>query len=351
MIHGGDIYTEGLLKGRKLLDYSSNINALGVPKSFSENINEAVKNVQRYPDIKYRNLIKNLMEYTNFSAEHIVLGNGASEIIDRVVALFKSILIVVPSFLEYEIDAKNSGLHIEYSYLKDTMEIDYFDIENKIKNVDAVIIGNPNNPTGKTIDKNEFYKIMNYCESEKKIIIIDESFIEFTCKEEDSFQDELKNYSCLFIIRAITKFFALPGVRFGYGMCKSDKLYCDITRKQNPWNINCFAELAVKYCLNDNKYIEKSKDLIKSEREDMVKKLKTIGFIEKVYDTKANFVLCKLRGLSCDNLYEKCLEDSIVIRKADNFKGLNKNFIRLAIKNDALDEKLIKTLKKIEGSL
>lgn len=107
MIHGGDIYTDGVFKGRKLLDYSSNINPLGLPKGFSENIGEAIKNAVRYPDIKYRELIKNIREYTGVLKADFVLGNGAAEIIDLSISCFKSILIVVPSFAEYELDAKS----------------------------------------------------------------------------------------------------------------------------------------------------------------------------------------------------------------------------------------------------
>ena len=264
----------------------------------------------RYPDIQYRNVLKALKEYTDCPEEYFVLGNGAAEIIDLVIACHKSLLIVVPSFVEYEIDAKKWDCKIEYSYLKERinennllkheyaqLSYDYEDILNKLQNVEGVILGNPNNPNGNIIDKDEFQKILEYCEKNDKVIIIDEAFIEFTGETQHSFSGKVKNYKCLFIIRALTKFFAMPGIRFGYGISSNRDLIKKIKEKQNPWNINCFAEVAACHVLKDSVYIEKSKEWIREERPSFLKSLKNISFIDKVFLTYGNYVLCKLKGL------------------------------------------------------
>lgn len=345
MLHGGDIYTDGILKGKNLLDYSSNINPLGVPKGFSENIGEALKNVIRYPDIKYRKLIDNIKAYIGVENVQYILGNGAAEVIDLSISCFESILIVVPSFVEYEINSQKWNCKIEYSYLSRNMEFDYNDIMNKLKNVKAVIIGNPNNPNGGTIDKNKFQEILDFCEENEKIIIIDEAFIEFAGEKEHSFVKYTNQYKCLFIIRAVTKFFAMPGVRFGYGITKNIKLAASIKEKQNPWNINCFAELAVKYLFSDEKYIKRSLLWIEEERSFLFHELCEVNCFERVFPTDANFILCKLKDIDEDELYDFCLKKEIIIRKASNFRGLNKGFIRLAIKDRESNERLIKALK------
>ncbi len=366
MIHGGDVYTDGLRKGRELIDYSSNINPLGVPSSFIDNISEAVDALTRYPDIKYRDVLKALKGYVGYSEEYFVLGNGAAEIIDLVISCHKSVLIVVPSFVEYEINAKKWNCHIEYSYLKESinekgslkqdyaeLSYDYEDILNKLTVVEAMILGNPNNPNGGIIDKEEFGEILEYCESNNKVIIIDEAFIEFTGDEQHSFVGELKNYKCLFIIRALTKFFAMPGIRFGYGISSNSALIKNIKEKQNPWNINCFAEVAVCHVLKDSEYIKKSKQWISGERSIFLNSLKNISFIEQVYFTYGNYVLCKLNGLATgktltsEELYKLCLAKGFVIRKADNFRGLDKQYIRLAIKDRNANEELILMLKSL----
>ncbi len=366
MVHGGDVYTNGLLKGRELIDFSSNINPLGVPISFIDNISEGINALTRYPDIQYRAVLKALKDYTHCPEECFVLGNGAAEVIDLVIACQKSILIVVPSFVEYEIDAKRWNCDIEYSYLKDVsndkdllnkeygkLSYDYEDILKKLQDVDALILGNPNNPNGNIISKEGFKQILEYCEHNNKVVIIDEAFIEFTGDEKHSFEEEVKHYKCLFIIRALTKFFGVPGIRFGYGISSNIDLINNIKEKQNPWNINCFAEVAVRQVLVDSDYIQKSKQWINDERPRFLKALKDISFIDKVYSTKGNYVLCKLKGpgfdkaMNSEQFYKLCLEEGFVIRKADNFRGLDGQYIRLAIKDKSNNEKLIAILKNL----
>lgn len=351
MIHGGDIYTEGIFKGRKLLDYSSNINPLGLPQSFVHNIDEALKNAEVYPDINYRNVIKSIKEYIGLNSAGIVLGNGASEIIELSISLFKTILIVVPSYVEYELDAKRYGIKTKFSYLSESMEINYEDIFSKLKEVDALIIGNPNNPNGGIIDKNKFRGILDFCEENGKKVIIDEAFIEFTANVDFSFVNECEKYSCIFIIRAMTKFFSMPGVRLGYGITRNEDMINKIKSKQNPWNVNCFAEMAAVHCLKDEKYIKESLLWIKEEREFFTQELKKIDFIERVFCAMGNFVLCKLKDIDENELYDYCLRCGIVIRRAGNFRGLDESFIRLAIKDRISNRRLLSTFKNMGNEL
>lgn len=360
MEHGGDIYTEGILKGKDLLDFSSNINPLGIPKSFTHNIDKAVELLSVYPDIEYRELKRNIKDYLNDSdyyfpgddlnsidfiqEENIVLGNGAAEIIDLSIGCFTSICIVVPSFIEYEKDAAKWGSSIVYSKLTDNMELDYHDIMEKMKNCESLIIGNPNNPNGKIIDKKKFKSILEYCEEWKKTIIIDEAFIEFTEKTSNSFISELRNYKCLFIVRAITKFFGMPGVRLGFGISRNESILEKIRSKQNPWNINCFAELAAKYIFKDEEYIRNSLKWIRTERKFMMDELNKINIIDRVYETSANFVLCRLKNITCDALYRECLNNGVVIRQCDNYRGLSDRYIRLAIKDRNKNKSIISIL-------
>lgn len=363
MEHGGDIYTDGILKGREIIDFSSNINPLGVPESFKEHIVEALESVEKYPDVKYRILRRDILDYLKFSIEYfsstlkqqsrldidednIVLGNGAAEVIDLVVSCFKSICILTPSFIEYEKSALKWNVKVEYCELKDDMDYDYEQIFFKMQNVEALIIGNPNNPNGGVINKEKFKNILDYCEKNNKKIIIDEAFIEFTGKNGLSFIDSL-DYSCVFIIKALTKFYAMPGIRMGYGVCKDKILIKEISRKQNPWNINSFAEIAAKYVLKDFKYIEKSLEWIEEERSFMINNLNRISLIEKVYTTYSNFILCKLKDIDCHRLYSLSMENEIAIRRCHNFKGLNEYYVRFAIKDRKNNEKLLEFLNLI----
>lgn len=359
MLHGGDIYTDGIFKGRELLDYSSNINPLGIPTGLKQNINEALNNCTRYPDIEYRELKQNIKNYIEKAhryfgggpsepvySDEILLGNGASELIDLSIACFKSICIISPSFKEYEISAERAGLNISYSSLSANMEFDYEDILVKLQDVQALIIGNPNNPNGGMPDKKEFIKILDFCRENNKAVIVDEAFIEFTGSSGASFVSLINKYECLFIIRALTKFYGLPGIRFGYALSRNEKLINEIRKKQNPWNINSFAEAAVKYCFSDLDYIKRTIDWIESERQYLSDELREIRYIDSVYPTKCNFILCRLKNIDSYELYNKCLEKGLLIRMADNFRGLNKNFARFAVKDRKSNGRFIEILKK-----
>ena len=348
-VHGGYIYTGGLLEGRQLIDFSSNINPLGVPDSFINNITEGVAALNRYPDPYYRQLKKYILDALNLQLdyENIILGNGAVEVIDLTISCFKSLLLVVPSFLEYEQFAKKWGCNIVYSYLNTNMDYDYEDILTKFQSCQAMIIGNPNNPNGGVINKNEFIEILQYAEKNKKKIIIDEAFIEFTAMESLSFNKELENYNCLIIIKALTKFYSLPGLRLGYGIIKDKALAENIRLRQNPWNINCFGEIAAKYVLKDWEYKKNSLKWISEEFEYFQMQLKQISCIEIVYKSNCNFVLCKLNNISGSELYKFCREKGVIIRLASNFKGLNDSYVRFAIKDRTSNDILLNILRSI----
>lgn len=350
--HGGDIYTDGVLKGKELIDFSSNINPLGLPSRFQENINEVLCEIVRYPDYKYRELkgsiIKYIEKYYNVAIEdeEIILGNGASEVLDLFISSVENIGIVVPSFIEYEEFSLKYKNKITYIPLNEDFQYNYTLIMESLNNLDGIIIGNPNNPTGNTINKEEFIKILNYCKKNNKKVIVDEAFIEFT-ENHKSLVDLIEEYSCLLIVRAFTKFFGMPGVRLGYGITRDKKYLNKLSVKQLPWNINSLGELALKKSYEDKEYILKSKEWIEEEIPYMIKNLEGIEIIDRVIKTECNFVLCQLKNLKEKDLYNKLLEKGIVIRRCSNFKGLDNTYVRFAIKSRELNNILLHSLREL----
>lgn len=351
--HGGDIYSEGKFKGVKLLDFSSNINFLGVPKSFTDNLHKALEDIICYPDLKYREAKQHIKAYLNcgINGENIILGNGAAEIINLTVGALKTPCIVVPSFSEYETVARRHSEEVSFSYLNEDFSFNYEDMLQKLKYCDGLVIGNPNNPNGGVINNKLFEKIIFYCEEHKKKIIIDEAFIEFSESGAQSFIHMCSSFKCLFIIRAFTKFFAMPGIRLGYGVSTDTNFLQSLFKKQIPWNINTFAEIAVKTVLKDEAYIKGSKTALKDEREYFVNGLQQLEFIEKTYESHTNFLLLKLRTVTGEELFNYCISKGILIRRCRNFRGLDDSFIRLAVKNRENNNKLLKSFKVFETQL
>ena len=140
----------------------------------------------------------------------------------------------------------------------------------------------------------------------------------------------------------------MPGVRFGYSVCK-DHSYNELMRaRQIPWNINTFAELALEYVLEDRGYIEETLNWIHMEKTYFTDKLKGLKIIEKVYPTQANFVLVKLAQETGTQLYESLLREGILVRTCNNYKGLGDKYVRFAIKSRENNDRLLEVLKKLK---
>ena len=378
--HGGNIYKVFRKKNIKgIMDYSSNINPYGIPESLKSRIIENLEILERYPDPDYVELREKLANLNNVNLSDIILGNGATEIIFLFMKVInpKKILIVSPTFGEYERAVKateipgdivslscsgdnknieNKEIEIEYFELKesDDFKLNIGNLKNQLeKKYDLLIICNPNNPTGKFLKLAQTEEILKECNKYDTKLFIDEAFIEFLADGmKESIINTEENKKNLFVTRAFTKFFAIPGLRLGYGMYFDKELEQKISEKKEPWSVNNIAELAGLTVLDDTEYIEKTLKWITKEKIYMYEKLNEISGI-KVYETEVNFITGKideklfLEGLNVKILREKMLEQGILIRDASNFKFLDKRFFRLAIKDRASNDRVIEAMKEI----
>ena len=378
--HGGNIYKVFREKNLKeILDYSSNINPYGIPESLKSRIIENLEILERYPDPDYVELREKLANLNNVNLSDIILGNGATEIIFLFMKVInpKKILIVSPTFGEYERAVKavgtsrnsidlscsddnknieNKEIEIEYFELKesDDFKLNIGNLKNQLeKEYDLLIICNPNNPTGKFLKLAQTEEILKECNKYDTKLFIDEAFIEFLADGmKESIINTEENKKNLFVTRAFTKFFAIPGLRLGYGMYFDKELEQKISEKKEPWSVNNIAELAGLTVLDDTEYIEKTLKWITKEKIYMYEKLNEISGI-KVYETEVNFITGKIdeklfsEGLNVKILREKMLEQGILIRDASNFKFLDERFFRLAIKDRASNDRVIEVMKEI----
>lgn len=378
--HGGNIYKVFREKNLKeILDYSSNINPYGIPESLKSRIIENLEILERYPDPDYVELREKLAHLNKVDMSDIVLGNGATEIIFLFMKVInpKKILIVSPTFGEYERAVKavgtsrnsidlscsddnknieNKKIEIEYFELKesDDFKLNIGNLKNELeKKYDLLIICNPNNPTGKFLKLAQTEEILKECNKYDTKLFIDEAFIEFLADGmKESIINTEENKKNLFVIRAFTKFFAIPGLRLGYGMYFDKELEKKISEKKEPWSVNNIAEMAGLTVLDDTEYIEKTLKWIVEEKIYMYEKLNEISGI-KVYETEVNFITGKIdeklfsEGLNVKVLREKMLEQGILIRNASNFKFLDERFFRLAIKDRESNKRVIEVLKGI----
>lgn len=334
---------------KEIIDFSSNVNPK-VISGLEQYILEGLIECRSYPDINYTNLKNNISNYINISSDFIIPGNGATEIIYLLMkSIGKRIAILNPTFSEYERSARLNNLEVINLKLdaKNQFELNLEEIKNNINQFDSLFICNPNNPNGKVKDLKEVLDLMV---ENNKLLIVDETFMEFVEKEENySLVKYVSEYSNIFILKAVTKFFGMPGLRLGYGLTSNKEIIEKIYNYKEPWTINSFADTLSNYIFKDKEYIKESKNYYIKERKYMLQELRNIKDIV-VYDTDTNFLLLKLNTKRSNQIkVELFKEDSILIRDASNFIGLDDSYVRVAIKSHIENEILIKSFKKILG--
>ncbi|MGB9975599.1 pyridoxal phosphate-dependent aminotransferase [Thermovenabulum sp.] len=326
------------------MDFSSNINPLGLMEGLEEYIIKNLYKLSFYPDIKYRKLKKNVAEYLNINENEVIVGNGAVEIINNIILMFNRVVVFVPCFSEYILRASVFKKPVVRIPLDEEFKVNPLLLEANLKRGDLLILGNPNNPTGFRIKKQQLIKIVEMVEDKEAFLLLDEAFYEFCEDDYDSislFYDS-KNVC---IIRAATKFFALPGIRLGYAFASKDFVK-NYSIYELPWSVNAVAEIASDYIFKNKDYIIKSKNYVKKQREMMYKKLNEIYNI-KVFRTDCNFFLLKLLKYDEEYVFERLLEKNLLIRKCSDFEGLDKSYLRVAVKKEKENIELIEGLKSV----
>ena len=346
MIHGGDTISYRDYYDGDLVDYSSNINPLGMPEGLEEELIAGFSKLTSYPDIKYRNLKEAVAQYLKCHRENILVGNGAVEIIDNFIHNSEKVMIVTPSFAEYELRSKVHKKQVSRLEYGEDFKIDLRELEEKLEKNQLLILGNPNNPTGLRIEKEELLNIYKIVISKEASLLLDEAFFEFCPWDYDSIEifKEYK-YRNVGIIRAATKFFALPGIRLGYG-CTSLEKVKEIEELQLPWSVNSLANTAGNYIFKQKEYIEKSKDYIARQRNLMLAELEKIENI-KAYNSHTDYILIKSLKYDEDYLFEFFAKRGIIIRKASSFVGLDKFHIRIAIKDEENNLRVLNIFKDL----
>lgn len=330
-----------------IIDFSSNVNP-HIISDLGKYVLEGLEKSRSYPDINYTNLRNNISDYIKVDSELIIPGNGATEIIYLLMKSIKRRLAILnPTFSEYGRGAKLNNLEIIDFHLKEenNFSIDLDEIQKNMDKFDSLFVCNPNNPNGKVKDLNELLDLMI---ENDKLLIVDETFMEFVGEEEKySLINKIEQTPNLFILKAVTKFFGMPGLRLGYGVTSNKQIINNIYEYKEPWTINSFAENLSNYLFKDKEYINVSKDYYINERKFMLEELRKISRL-KVYDTDTNFVLIKLDDDEANSLKLELFEKyNILIRDASNFIGLDKSYIRVAIKSHNDNKVLIESLRKI----
>lgn len=342
-IHGGDIYSfKQSFPDRTVWDFSANINPLGMPESSIKALADCGEAVLHYPDPSCQKLKAAVAEYEAVSEDWLLCTNGAADMISRIVWSMqpKTALVLSPTFAEYErsltavgCDVRHYDLHRENGFALNE------EIIGAISGNDMMFLCSPNNPTGQLVQPQLMSKIVESCAEKKVLLVIDECFLDFVPDgDRYSAKRYLEQYGNIVIVRAFTKFFAMPGLRLGYGICSDSELLGKIAQAGGEWAVSVPAQLCGIKAVEDSGYIAKTKEIVPQWREYLEEQLKAVGCT--VYPSATNFILFESRP----DLGEYLKKGGILLRDCSNFRGLSSGFFRTAVRTLEENKMLIDSI-------
>jgi threonine-phosphate decarboxylase len=352
--HGGDIWGASRRSGVpvvRILDFSANINPLGVSPKTRGRLKREIDLIRHYPDVYQEELRRLVASHESVHPDCILFGNGATQLIHLVPRGLecRKALIVEPSFSEYRATLKSCKAAV-VEFHTDPKKNFQLDLEVLLRTVqtkrpDMIVVGNPNNPTGKVIPRQEFLRMIKFCTNQKVNLVVDESFIEFA--EESSLATVAAGERRLIVLRSFTKCFALAGLRIGY-LVAHQSIVKKLALIMEPWSVNTLALAAAVESMKDSGHFRKCLALIRKERHYLSEGIASLGWL-RPFPSEVNYLLVHIEARSIDGaaLRRKLEADNILIRDATGFRGLGPRYIRIAVRSHKENHVLLCMLDEI----
>jgi len=337
-----------------VLEFSGPINFLGPSPKAVEAVKQYAKFIKFYPDPNPVEFKEQIAKYVGHDVEeeNIVLGNGSIELIYAITEILPSAfnaVIPVPSFSEYEKAAIRVGGKAVFVQLPDDFTLDNERIKRAVTGDTKIMcICNPHSPSGTLYSKESVLELAEFCQKKDIIFSIDENYIEFAEKGEDTtLAGMVKKYENMFVIRSVTKFYGMAGIRFGYGIA-AKKIVDKLEAVRLPWSINGLASYATLAAFNDKEFIKNSKITIAKERAQLAKNLNAIEGLH-AYPSVTNFLIVKITNgkITSTKLKEALTKEHILIRDCCTFMGLDDKYFRVTIRSAKDNQKLTETIKQV----
>ncbi|MEA5536261.1 threonine-phosphate decarboxylase CobD [Crocosphaera sp. XPORK-15E] len=347
-LHGGNLVWAAKQIGcpaSSIMDFSASINPLGPPQSALTAIQEALNSLNHYPDPNYQELRQALAQWHNLSAEWVLPGNGAAELLTwagRQLAELNITYLITPAFQDYWRTLQGFGAKIE-THGFNWQDLDpVFTLKNLPRKPAGIIINNPHNPTGKLWKKETLLPLLE----QFKLVVVDEAFMDFVPPEQQqSLIPWVSQYPNLVIVRSLTKFYSLPGLRLGYAIAHPDRLQQWQTWR-DPWCVNSLAAAAGIAVIQDREFEQQTREWLLSAQPTLFQGLLEISDLNPLV-SQANFLLVET-GLPSSQLQQKLLhKHRILIRDCLSFPELGDRYFRVAVRTQAENQQLIDALKEI----
>ena len=355
--HGGDIWgfsRKYSIPIEEVLEFSGPINFMGPPPKAVEAVKANARLIKFYPDpnpVEFKEAIAQYVGH-GVEAENVLLGNGSIELIYMITKslpqTFQAI-IPVPSFSEYEKASLRVGGEVTFVQLPPDFSMDKDRIKAAVTDKTKIMcICNPHSPSGRLYKKAEIMDLIDFCNKKDLIFSIDENYIEFAEEgDKNTVASMVKEYENLFVIRSVTKFFGMAGLRFGYAIAAVD-LIDKLETVRQPWSMNGLVNTVTLAAFSDKEFIATTKETITKNRTELSKALSTIEGL-KVHPSTTNFLLVKIHNgkLTSTMLKELLAKEHILIRDCCTFMGMDDSYFRIAVRSAKDNQTLVEAIKKV----
>lgn len=347
--HGGNIYKMARKLGipeSEVLDFSANINPVGLPDFIRETLMASVDGIINYPDPDCTALREAISRHDHVPADCISCGNGGADLLFRLAYGLrpKKVLLPVPAFVEYEEAMTAAGAEMVYYFMGEDLEIHEDVLDLMAEDIDLMILCNPSNPTGILTRRDLLVRILDQAVRKGIRLMIDECFLEICEKEEDfTMRGYLEKNPNLLILKSFTKLYAIPGLRLGYILSGDPELIEKVNRAGQAWPVSHIAQCVGVEALKRRDYRDQVVEITGRERDYMVGELSRLPI--RLYPGRANYLFFRAPGIR--DLDLRLEQYGIMIRNCSNYVNLGEDYWRVAVKSHPENVRLVSALKEI----
>jgi threonine-phosphate decarboxylase len=329
---------------------------MGPPPKAVQAVKDNARLIKFYPDPNPVEFKKKIAEYVGHGvdAENVLLGNGSIELIYMITEVFPKpfkAVIPVPSFSEYEKATLRVGSEPIFVQLPADFGLEMDKIKAAVtEDTKLMCLCNPHSPSGRLYTKDEVMNLVEFCHKKDIIFSIDENYIEFAAEgDANTVAGMVQEYENLFVIRSVTKFYGMAGIRFGYAIAATN-LIDKLETVRQPWSINGLVNTVTLAAFSDIEFIEGTKETITKNRAELAKALGEIEGLQ-VHPSTTNFLLVKIKDhkLTSTMLKELLAKEHILIRDCCTFMGMDDSYFRVTVRSAKDNQKLVKTISQVLG--
>lgn len=346
LVHGGDWAGYRARFGHDALDFSANVSPLGLPQGVADAIVAALPTADRYPDPLCRELRTALSRAEQLPEPWILCGNGAADLIYRLVWALKPrrALLPAPTFAEYAAALESVGCEVKRETLHeaDDFAVTEAFVQAVNQSIDLVFLCQPNNPTGQITPPELVQRLVRRCADCGAVLVVDECFLDFL-QQRDALTAKplLQAAPNLVILKAFTKLYAMAGVRLGYALCSDAALLDKMRAAGQPWAVSGLAQAAGLAALEETAYADSVRTLIADQRPRLAAGLRSLGL--RVVDGQANYLLFRAPA----DFGAKLRRHGAVVRGCGNYPGLDETWYRTAVRTQKENEQLLKIMREV----